>query len=219
MNDEELPLSFLVVDDHEFVLDGVKTLLNSNFSKSQITTTGSVEEALELLQTTNEHPDILITDLNLPGKSGVHLTQAVKQAYAGIKVVAFTGYTDNEHIRGVYIAGADAILSKSDQKEEMFQALHHISQNRRYFSPEIQKIIDGLIAQPRQEDKDEKPHFTRMQKQVIKLLAQGLTNKQISKKLHRSTHTIADHRQMIYKKADVNNIAQLLEKLRKWDML
>jgi DNA-binding NarL/FixJ family response regulator len=199
------PVKILLVDDHHIVLDGLKSLLESDPDFQIIAALRSAEEVLEFLK--KEQPDILLTDYTLPGMSGLDLFKKVKAAYPNVKVAILSMHDEASLVRSVLKEGINGYLLKNIQQFELRNALKQISMGYPYVSPEITRIIMNEFNQP--EEKSEL--LTERELEILRLIAKEYSNKQMAEKLFISERTVETHRKNIFRKTNTNTLVGLIK--------
>jgi len=197
----------LLVDDHRVVLDGLDSLLNL---EADLEVVGMAEDGRAALTSIAEHrPDIVIIDISMPGLNGQDAAAQVRHDYPKIKIIALSTHTDGKHVRGMLDAGTDAYVTKETVAAELLQAIRAVRRGRKYLSSDItDTVVDGYV-------KREIVDTTAMQllsgreREVLQLIAEGLTSGEVANELHISTNTVDTHRRNVMKKLDVHTVAGL----------
>jgi two-component system, NarL family, nitrate/nitrite response regulator NarL len=193
----------LVVDDHPMVIEGMKSLLTNI---EYITLSGTANNAFEAIQALkNTTIDIAIVDINLPDINGLELTKKIKAEYPAVNVLAMSTFKERSYISQMIQNGASGYLLKSATKEEIEEAIISAYEGKLYLSLEISAI--NLAGQA----EDPVPMISRREKEILKLIANGLTNPQIASQLFISLHTVDSHRKNLLTKFKVNNTASLIK--------
>jgi two-component system, NarL family, nitrate/nitrite response regulator NarL len=204
MNGSRL-IRVVLVDDHHIVLDGLKSLLESDPEFSIIAALQSAEEVLEFLK--KDQPDILLTDYTLPGISGLDLFKRVRASYPKIKVAVLSMHDEASLVRNVLKEGVNGYLLKNIQQFELRNALKQISMGFPYVSPEITRIMMMELKQPEQKSE----LLTEREKEILKLIAKEFSNKQMAEKLFISERTVETHRKNIFRKTNTNTLVGLIK--------
>jgi two-component system nitrate/nitrite response regulator NarL len=199
------PIRVVLVDDHHIVLDGLKSLLESDPDFSIIAAVQTGEEVLEFLK--KDQPDILLTDYTLPGISGLDLFKRVHAAYPKIKVAVLSMHDEASLVRSVLKEGVNGYLLKNIQQFELRNALKQISMGFPYVSPEITRIMMMELKQPEQKSE----LLTEREKEILKLIAKEYSNKQMAGKLFISERTVETHRKNIFRKTNTNTLVGLIK--------
>ena len=196
-----------LVDDHQIVIDGLTAVLKEQQEVQIVVTANSGVHMLELLQT-NE-VDILLSDVMMEGMNGQELARAVRKQFPAIKIIALSmsgaGEIVDEMINNADISG---YLLKQTGKDELIQAIIKVYNGGQYFHPQI---LVALAEQSRIKKSNTETHLTIREIEIIKLMEQGLSNKQIVEQLHISVRTVETHRKNIFRKTNTNNLLALVK--------
>ena len=198
-----------IVDDHPMVIEGFKALLNQN---SDINVVGSAENAYQAIDfLKNNEVDIAFLDINLPDISGIDLCKKIKTEFPNIQCLALSTFNDRNYVSKMIENGASGYLLKNSSKEEIIQAIEAVSKGNMFFNVDYQKQNTSKF--------DQKPILTRRELEVLKEIADGLTNQQIADKLFISSTTVSTHRQNLMLKLDTNNTALLIKMAVKFEFI
>jgi NarL family two-component system response regulator LiaR len=185
------PVSILIVDDHEVVRNGIRSYLETLSDFQVVGEAESGEAALKLVS--DLIPDIVLLDLIMPGMDGVETTRRIKQISPRTQVVVLTSYHEDVHIFPALKAGAISYILKDMKMDKLVEALHRAVQNEVTLHP---LVAARVLQNIRGEDNEEQPLFTELtdrELDVLKLIANGLTNSQIAEKLVISENTVKGH--------------------------
>src|ERR1041384_5868145 len=184
-------VSILIVDDHEVVRNGIRSYLETVTQFNVVGEAASGEEALKLV---SEHiPDIVLLDLIMPGMDGVETTRRIKQISPRTQVVVLTSYHEDVHIFPALKAGAISYILKDMKMEKLVDALHRAAQKEVTLHP---LVAARVLQNIRSDNSDEQPLFTELTEReldVLRLIANGMTNSQIAEKLVISEYTVKGH--------------------------
>lgn len=213
-----------LADDHEIVRYGIKMLLESD---PEINVIWEASDGLEALEKMKENqPDILVADIRMPLLSGLEVTQQLKSIDSTVKIIVLTMHDDSEYILKSVQYGADGYLLKDTNKAEFNKAIKMVNQGQKYFSGDISSIIinsitnRGVAANADLASSSVQDYgLTRREKQILSLIYNGVSNKEIAEQLDKSVRTIETHRFNIMKKLEVNNITELLKKVEREKIL
>lgn len=202
--------SIILADDHILMRQGIKEIINHGESLEVI---GEVGDGLALMKMLNhKKPDMVIMDISMPGLRGIEATAEIKSLYPAIKILVLTMHKDSEFLFHSFSAGADGFLLKEDTNTELFNAVNTIRRDRPYVSPFFSKVlVDNLVNACRGENNYQSEVLTTREKQVLKLLAEGKSNKDIADVLHLSLFTVQHHRANLMKKLCIDNMAGLVK--------
>src|SRR5690554_5781395 len=197
-------MKILLADDHFLVLDGLEVLL-STFEF--VDKTQSVLNFMELKEVLKEQSfDVLLLDIHFGKHDGRAIIQEIKQLMPDMKVIALTSHSDSVTIKSSVNARFDGYLLKIDGREDIEKALKAVMNDQKYFSPKTQQLVfETTISKNRVE-------LTDREKEVLQLIVQEKTTKEIANKLHLSEKTIETHRGNIMQKLEVKNIAGMVKK-------
>ncbi len=195
------------------VREGLRALLLDSDSIQVVGETADGQELLHLLQTTPA--DVVLMDMNMPGKNGLETTTEMKQAFPHVKVLVLSMLDHERHVAQMIEAGAAGYILKNAGKEELVSAIQLVAAGVPYISSEI--TIDLLKKTPvpgRHESppaEKSKCDLTRRELEILALIAEGHTNAEISEMLFTSKRTIETHRQNLLEKTQTNNTATLIK--------
>ena len=201
------PISIILVDDHEVVRNGVRAYLDTLADFQVVGEASSGEEALTLVS--DLIPDIVLLDLILPGMDGVETTRRIKKISPRTQVVVLTSYHEDVHIFPALKAGAIAYILKDMKMEKLVEALRRAGQGEVTLHP---RVAVRVLQNIRGEDAESEPLFTELTEReldVLRLIANGLTNSQISERLVISENTVKGHVSNILSKLHVADRTQV----------
>ncbi len=201
-----------IIDDHAVVLDGLKAMLNAFENLEVIYTTQSGQALLEYFQT--DVPDVLLMDIQMPEINGIDLCKQVLQQHDDIKIIAFSSFDDSNYVKQIFRSGAKGYLLKNSDKHTIVNAIETVMLGDEYMDDTIKKILlqESITGQRR--SIFEIP-LTKREKEIVKLVAEGLSSQEIADKLFISLRTVETHRLNINQKLDVKNTAGLVKEAMK----
>lgn len=204
-------IKVLIVDDHPMVLEGMRSMLAQINFVEMAGTAANAYEAVELIKSAS--PQIVITDINMPEISGIDLALKIKTEFPQVKIIAMSTFKERSYISQMIQNGASGYLVKSASKEEIEEAILSVHEGKLYMS------LDINLSSSDKEELDNIPILSSREKEILKLIADGLTNPQIAAKLFLSLHTVDSHRKNILTKFSVNNTASLIKLAARYNML
>jgi DNA-binding NarL/FixJ family response regulator len=193
-----------VIDDHPMVLEGLKILLGNIEGLVVSGTAENAYQALELLKMSL--PDVILCDINLPDTNGIDLTKQIKDLYPSVKILGLSTFNERSYITRMMQNGASGYLLKNAAKEEILEAIDAVMAGKKYLSFEV---TDMLLQNPA-EAAAPIAILTRREKEVLGLIAEGLTNPEIAEKLFVSPLTVDSHRKNLLHKLQAKNTAALV---------
>ncbi|MBP6430364.1 MAG: response regulator transcription factor [Ferruginibacter sp.] len=194
-----------IVDDHLLIIEGIIALLQN---EKQIEVVGFASNANNCLQFLNSTKvDVLITDINMPEISGIELCKKVKAQHPSTNVIALSTYSEGAFISKMLDSGASGYLLKNAAKAEIIEAIEIAHNGKQYLPFDVQKIYTSTL-----EKQSQTPLLTKREKEILKLIADGFTNPQISEKLFISIDTVDTHRKNLHTKLNVKNTALLIRR-------
>jgi len=196
-----------LADDHEIVRDGLKTLLEKERDFEVVGMAGDGQETIRMLSETEA--DIAVMDINMPNLSGVEATKQIQSEFPRVKVLILSVHTDSEMVGRMLEAGASGYLPKSCAAQELIEAVRMVMRNHTYISP---KVSDSVIAYLQRQPAPKDSLFeslTVREREVLQLIAEGKSTKEIANQLHVSDSTAETHRLKIMEKLNIHSIAEL----------
>lgn len=210
MKDED-KIKVLVVDDHPMVLEGMRSMLAQISFAHLIGVASNAWEAIEKIK--EQLPDIVLTDINMPDVSGIELAEKIRKEFPSVKIVAMSTFKERSYISKMVLNGATGYLVKSASKEEIEEALLSVHEGRLYMS------FDLEMSASEQREMKNVPVLSTREKEVLNLIADGLTNSQIAGSLFISMHTVDSHRKNLLTKFGVKNTALLIRTATQYGLL
>jgi DNA-binding NarL/FixJ family response regulator len=210
-----MPIQVYIADDHHLFIAGVKALFSE---VPELELAGDAENGRALLDLlTLKKVDVILMDINMPVMSGVETTKKIKELYPEIKILALTMFDDTLHINEMINAGASGYLLKNAGKEELVTAIKKVYAGEKYVSNEVSvKLIERMFNKEQEKtstvaSNTRKSELTKREIEIIKLIAQEMTNAEIAAKLNNSPMTIITHRKNLLRKLGVKNTAGLIK--------
>jgi DNA-binding NarL/FixJ family response regulator len=200
-------INIILVDDHSLFRDGLKFILTQISGYTIIGEASNGKEFLELLKTTS--PDLVLMDIAMPEMDGIEATKRALDLYPDLKIVALSSYGDEIYYRQMIEKGVQGFVTKSSNKEELEFAINTVVNGKNYFS---QDLLKKMVIKISKNDKmeEEEINLTRREKEVLKCICLGLSNKEIARKLFISPKTVDNHRTNLLSKTSSKNTASLV---------
>lgn len=198
----------LLADDHTIFLDGLRAALEQHGDIDIVETVRDGREAVRVACALQ--PDIVIMDLAMPQLNGLEATRQIMAAHPAVKVLCLSMYTDKRFVLGALEAGAAGYVLKDSAMEELFQAIHTVLRHQRYLNPRLTGlVVDAYTAARLAPPAGPHPLLTAREREVLQLIAEGRTTKEIAASLGVSIKTISTHRGHLMAKLDLHSIAAL----------
>jgi DNA-binding NarL/FixJ family response regulator len=206
------PYSIVLADDHALVRQGLRRILEGT---EDLEVVGEANDGLELLQLlTRLTPQMVILDIFMPNLRGIEAITEIKTMYPEVKVLILTMHRDKEYLYLALSAGAKGYLLKEDAPKELFAAIAKVRQDKTYISPYFSdKVVDDLVQIGKRDAKVifEADPLTPREREVLKLIAEGKSSKEIAALLFISVFTVNNHRASIMEKLNLNKATDLVK--------
>lgn len=212
----------VLADDHVFVRDGIKSLLENEANIEVVGEATDGLEAMKVVETTK--PDLLILDIRMPNLTGIEVVEKLRNQNNQVKIVMLSMHESEEYVLKSIKAGADGYLLKGSSKEEFLKALHTVVNDGKYFSGDISSILINQLSNSKAAIETKHPieddlTITKREKEILKLLLSGKGNKEIAEALDISKRTAEVHRFNLMKKLKVKNLMELSNKANEFSLL
>ena len=203
-----MSIKILLCDDHQIVRQGLRALLDRNPDMEVI---GEAGDGRSVLRMTEElSPDVIVIDVSMPNLNGIEATRQITSRDPKVKVIALSVYSDKRFIFGMIKAGALGYLVKDCVFDELIEAIRAVSINRTYLSSSIIDIvIKDYINRLRKDELSVFSILTAREREVLQLIAEGKTMKEIAPLLNLSVKTVETHRQQIMSRLNIHTVAEL----------
>lgn len=200
-----MAVKVMITDDHSMIREGLKNLLELDGDIQVIGEAVDGEDCIEKLKSIT--PDVLLLDINMPKKNGLEVLQNLKSCRSKIKILILTVHNEIEYLMKAVDIGVNGYILKDSESAELKKAINTIAEGNNYIQP---NLIPALNSKMIEKNKDEGKIdlLTRRELEVLKLLAVGMYNKEIAKKLNISERTVKNHVSNIFKKLEVTDRTQ-----------
>ncbi|RKY07973.1 MAG: DNA-binding response regulator [Planctomycetota bacterium] len=200
-------MRILIADDHGIVREGLISLVKSQVDMEVI---GQAQDGNEVVRLAKElRPDIIIMDITMPGMNGIEATGVILAERPNTKIIALSMYSNKHFVAEMLKAGALGYVLKSNLFDELAKALHTVAMGRHYLSPRITDVLIEDFVGRVHRHRALSDELTDRECQIVRLLTQGLSTKQVARKLHVSPKTIDHSRRRIMDKLDFSSVAEL----------
>lgn len=199
----------LLADDHALVRAGIRALLESMDGVTVVAEAGNGSEVLELARA--HRPDIVLLDISMPGLGGLEASVQLKQELPEVRVVMLSMHANEEYVLQALRAGAAGYMLKDSATGELELALKAVMQGETYLSPPISKqVVEGYVQRVGSEQ-PAADNLTPRQRQVLQLIAEGHSTKEIAYRLELSVKTVETHRAQLMERLHIRDIAGLVK--------
>jgi len=203
-----MKIRILLVDDHKILRDGICSLLKGYDDMEVIGEAADGGTALDLVQ--ELLPDIVIMDISMPGINGIDATRKITADYPGVKVIALSMHYDKQFVAEIFKAGASGYLLKDSAFDELEHAVRVVMQKKTYINPQIASlVVESLVSLSSTTHDKSFSLLTDREREVLQLISDGKSTKQIASDLNVSSKTIESHRRQVMGKLNIRNVAEL----------
>ncbi len=208
-------IRILLADDHTMFREGVKQVLSATSDFLVVDEAGTAQEVIEKVP--RAKPDVLVLDISMPGRDGIDVLKQLRQLYPHLHVLVLSMYPEDQYAFRSIKAGASGYLTKSKASAELIEAIRRIASGRKYISPDVaEQLADDLSR-----DSEKLPHerLSDREYQVMRMIASGLTVKQIAEELAISVSSVSTLRSRILAKFGMKTNAQITHYAIKHDLV
>jgi len=202
----------LVADDHEIVRQGLRALLEAQPGWQVVAEAIDGREALDKAK--RLHPDVVVLDVSMPNLNGLEATRQIRKALPQTEVLILTMHDSEQLVREVLEAGARGYVLKSDAGRELVTAVESVRKSKPHFTSRVSEIVlDGYLNAGGRAEAYNVPRTVRLsprEREIVQLLAEGKSNKEVAAALHISVKTAETHRTNLMRKLDLHSISELV---------
>lgn len=197
----------IIVDDHNMFVDGLSSILSQEEDMKIVLTASSAHQVIKYLTiNTEEHIDLVITDINMPEMDGITLNRLIKKDFPSIKTLVVSMLHDAQKIKTLTEDNVNGYISKNTSQQELLNAIRSIMLGNNYFGTNIKELLLNALLSAK---KEKRIKLTTREKEVLKLIAKEYTTQEIADILFLSKHTIESYRKNLISKLNVRNLAGL----------
>jgi DNA-binding NarL/FixJ family response regulator len=197
----------IIVDDHEVVRLGLKSLLDKYPQYEVVAEAGNANDAIR--EVNHHEPDIVLMDIRLPGRSGIEACEQIKESHPDIKIIMLTSYAEDEMLFSAIKAGASGYVLKQINSEGLVQSLDAVARGEASLDPAVtQRVFQEVRKAVKDEEAASFSQLSQQEKMVLKLVSAGKTNRDIAKTLFLGEGTVRNYVSSILSKLNVNNRAE-----------
>ncbi len=207
------PIRLLIADDHQMLLDGIRALLRDT---EDILVVGEASNGADVISFVEKQTvDVILMDINMPVMNGIETTAYIVKHFPVIRVIALTMHSERSFITRILKAGAAGYVLKNTGKQELLSAIHKVASGETYFSNEVASVMmEQYMPQSSSRRIGSEPsihELTKREVEILRLIAQEMTNNEIAERLFISTYTVETHRKNLIRKIGVKNTAGLVK--------
>lgn len=203
-----MTIRIVLADDHKITRDGLRALLEQQPNMKVIGEAENGRDAIRLAM--NLKPDVVVMDISMPEMNGIEATRQIRADLPETKVIALSMYADRRYVTGMLKAGVSGYLLKNCAFDELVSAIAAIIENESYLSPRIaDTIMKDYTHILKKDEASIDEILSSREREVLQLIAEGVSTRQIAERIHVSVKTVETHRQQIMKKLDAKSVAEL----------
>ena len=203
-----MPVKVLLVDDHKIVRDGIIKLLGGRDDIKIIGEAANGKEAIDFCD--SETPDVILMDIAMPDMNGIEASHQILKKHSKCRIIILSMHADKLFVSRAFAAGVSGYLLKDCDIDEIVEAIQSVAAHKTYVSPLVAgTVVEGFRESIKNMPTDEAEVLTDREREVLQLIAEGKTSKEIASSLDLSTKTIDAHRQQIMDKLNIHSIAGL----------
>lgn len=200
--------NILLTDDHQLVIDGLKNLLADEDAFEVVAEANNGKRAIEIIE--NIRIDLVLMDIDMPVMNGLEATAHIKKHHPEVKIIVLSMHDTHSVIQKSMTLGADGYLLKNSDKDELISAIKKVLDGQKFFSSDVTMALLNKKESSTDSDTITLAQLTEREIEILKKIAEGLSNKEIGDELFISHRTVDTHRTNLMRKLDVNNIAGLV---------
>jgi DNA-binding NarL/FixJ family response regulator len=210
------PVQVLIADDHTLFRAGMRALLNLFPEVQVVGEAATGEEAIT--QAEALHPDVILMDLQMPGVNGVESTRRILQRRPGTGIIVVTMFEDDTSVFAAMRAGARGYILKEASEEEVLRAILAVAGGEAIFGPAIASRLAHFFSKPQRESNLTFPELTEREREILDLIARGLSNADLAQRLVLSPNTVRNHISNIFSKLELADRAEAIARAREAGM-
>ena len=198
----------LLVDDHELMREGLRSILEREKDVEVVGEAASGRAAVELARTLE--PDVVVMDVAMKDSNGIEATRQLRSAWPDLKVIALSSHSDSRYVNAMLDAGACGYVLKANAYDDLRRALVAAQQGKSYLCPDVtESVVGSSLRKPGGDPERSHASLSPREKEVLQLLAEGLSSPEIAQRLFIATTTVETHRRNVMRKLRIHSVADL----------
>lgn len=202
-------IGIIFVDDHEIFHECIRHLFDLQPEMKMLAVANNGRAAVKLARELS--PDVVVMDISMPGLNGIDATRKIVSENPQIKVIALSMHSERHYIQQILKAGARGYVLKDSAFDELIAAIHAVIRENRYLSPKITSVVLDDYLQREERGEPANAALSTREREVLQLVAEGQSTRQIAARLHLSVKTVETHRAQIMRKLNLNSLAELIK--------
>ncbi|MDB6066550.1 MAG: LuxR family transcriptional regulator [Pedosphaera sp.] len=208
MNKRKKKIKLLLVDDHPVVRKGIRSCLDGLENLQIVDDATDGQEAVKKVR--ELRPDIVLMDIDMPNMNGLEATKLIRNEFPTTRVLILTVHTNKEYVLQIIRSGAQGYVLKHASPAELVRAVESVDGGEPFFSPDVsQMVLVQYLAEAREEDSATSTKLTNRERQVLAMIAEGQSNKEMANQLGVGVRTIETHRERVMDKLNIHTVAGL----------
>ncbi|HEY4977726.1 MAG TPA: response regulator transcription factor [Candidatus Acidoferrum sp.] len=203
-------IRILLADDHKLMRSGLRVLLEQQADLTVVAEASDGREAVALVA--SHKPDVLVMDIGMPNLNGIEAATQITQSHPEISIVMLSMHSDESYVLRALKAGAKGYLLKDSAEADLIRAVHSVAEGKSFFSPAVSKVLlDDYVRKLKRSGTDD-PYdlLTPREREVLQLVAEGKSNKEVAQMLNLSVYTVETHRSNIMEKLNLHGVPELI---------
>ena len=204
-----MTIRVILADDHQLMREGLGQIIEDEMGMKVVAEASDGQSTVELVD--KHRPDVVVMDVGMPGLNGIDATRRILRDVPNAQILALSMHNDRSYVTEMLRAGASGYVLKDSAGDELIEAIKTVSRGMTYISPPVAgNLVEKHIRHVSQDgEKSAFSVLTDREREVLQLLAEGCTTKEIAAKIYRSIKTVETHRRNIMKKLELNSVAEL----------
>ena len=203
-------IRIVLADDHKLMRSGLRVLLEQQQDFAVVGEASDGREAVSLVS--SQKPDVLVMDIGMPNLNGIEAAAQITQNHPEISIVMLSMHSDESYVLRALKAGAKGYLLKDSAETDLIRAVHSVAEGKSFFSPAVSKVLLDDYVRKLKRSGTEDPYdlLTPREREVLQLVAEGKSNKDVAQLLNLSVYTVETHRSNIMEKLNLHGVPELI---------